>query len=121
MANFINRALHLYRANPTVVHGAVVVGFGFIGWGALQAVEGRRAQQPVLVSNETPEEKRQRERQEQALRDMLAGLKTKTMREKLEAAADAQGKFMAPQYESVVTCAGPEREERVPATRTTDE
>ena len=104
----------------------ILLACGVVGFGALQAVESRREQSAGGggvrggARFETIEERRQREAQGEALREMLRGLKHKTTREKIEAAADAQGKFMAPQFSAVVTGVGPQGQSVVPS-RVTEE
>ena len=83
-----------YKKRPRLfLGGAVIYCFG-MGVFSLMLLENKRAQQkpPSNVNMDSATKS-----QNEALAEMLVGLKHKTFREKLEAAADAQDKFMAPE------------------------
>lgn len=107
------KAQHYQKQSPSVVYGVFVLASGAFGLGALSWIEKIQSQAqrdaPLRPPNADFPEGKALQQQNEALATMLRGLKHKTFREKIEAAADAQDNFMGPQYATVVTQTSPRR------------
>ena len=98
------KAQNFYKSHPSTLYGVFVLASGMFGLGMLSWIEKvqSEAKYPLSQANLSFAEGRALKMQNEALKDMLQGLKDKTFREKIEAASEAQEKFMGPQWTQVV-------------------
>ena len=79
----LNRAIHLYRANPAVSHGLFLAGAGALGMASYSAVEHLRVDSSHLLQETTGQES-QRKNQEMALQRILDDIKRKKFEARME-------------------------------------
>ena len=79
----LNRAIHLYRANPAVSHGLFLAGAGALGMASYSAVEHLRVDSSHLLQETTGQES-QRKNQEMALQRILDDMKRKKFEARME-------------------------------------
>ena len=110
------KAQHYQKQYPSIVYGVFLLASGAFGLGALSCIEKIQSEAqretPLRPPNADFPEGKALQQQNEALATMLRGLKHKTFREKIEAAADAQDKFMGPQYATVVSQTSPQQRDR---------